>query len=108
MTARSTPGGELVRLRQRARARGGPRLGAAPITVTVTVLSATRTRWTFSAPVARNAALTAVANYRTVPALAITSVTAGPGVAPTYVDVEHAEMVTGQAYTPIVERVEAA
>lgn len=105
MTARFSPS---VAPSFRARARGRYELmGSTGISVTVTVLSATRTRWTFSRPVRRNAALVAAANYRTVPPLTITAISPGPGTSPSYVDVSHTEMRTGQAYTPFVERVEA-
>lgn len=97
-----------MRLRQRARARGGPRLGAAPVTITVTVLTATRSRWTFSRPVLDSPALRSPDNYRTSPALTVHSVSVGPGATPSYVDLVTSEMVSGTSYTPFVERVEAA
>lgn len=92
----------------RGRSRGRYELiGSTGISVTVTVMSPTLTRWTFSRPVRRNGALVAAANYRTAPALTILSISPGPGTSPSYVDVTHTEMRTGQAYTPFVDRVEA-
>ena len=78
------------------------------LSITVTVLTTTRQRWTFSAPVLDSPALRAPANYRTAPVLDIVRITPGPGAAPTYVDVETSEMVEGVNYTPFIDRVEAA
>lgn len=105
MTARLSPAA-FPDFRGRSRGRY-EQVGATGISVSVTVLSPTLTRWTFSRPVRRNGALVAAANYRTNPPITITAISPGPGTSPSYVDVSHSELQTGRDYIPIVDRVES-